>query len=270
MKTTKPSVLMCPPDFFEVTYEINPWMKDTHVNKGLAMKQWRHLHDRLSERAHVQVMQGQPGLPDMVFTANAGAVSPNCVVPSHFMPHERRPEEAHFKSWFRDAGFKVHELADNIGFEGAGDCLADTRGAWYWTGYGFRTEIESHAKLQEWFDAEIVSLKLVDPRFYHVDTCLTPLRGGYLMYYPGAFDSESLNKIHARVPESFRIEVEEHDACTFACNAVNIDERIYVNAVSPELQARLEARGFVIETIDVSEFIKAGGSTKCLVLQLSH
>lgn len=261
---------MCPPDYFDVVYEINPWMTSNHnrVDRQRAMAQWQHLRERLVERAIVETMPPQPGLPDMVFTANAGAASEHCVVPSHFMPLERRPEEKHFKHWFRANGYKVIELEDDIGFEGAGDCLADTRAPRYWVAHGFRTELEAHPRLESWFDAEVVSLRLVDPRFYHLDTCFTPLHGGYLMYYPGAFDDASQAAIRARVPQPYRIEISEHDACQFACNAVNIDERIILNAASRELQQRLNALGFIVETVELSEFIKAGGSAKCLVMHL--
>jgi arginine dihydrolase len=268
MPATRP-ILMCSPDHFDVAYAINPWMSvERRVDRPLAARQWGDLRARLSEHVSVEVIPPQPGLPDMVFTANAGAISDTCVVPSRFVPRERRAEEAHFKAWFRERGFKVSELADDIGFEGAGDCLRDTRGPWFWTGYGFRTEIEAHPLLRSSLDAEIVSLRLIDPRFYHLDTCLVPLEGGYLMYFPAAFDSASRDTIRARVPERYRIEVSEADACSFACNAVNIGERIIVHTVSPQLQHRLEQLGFIVECVDLTEFIKAGGSAKCLTLRL--
>jgi N-dimethylarginine dimethylaminohydrolase len=266
----KARFLMCPPDHFDVVYEINPWMMGQKpVDKALAMSQWEHLRKRISERAIVELMASQPGLPDMVFTANAGAVAPRCVVTSRFVPRERQPEEAHFKTWFRERGLPVMELDDCVGFEGAGDCLADSRGQWYWAAYGFRTQREAHPCLAACFGSEVVSLRLVDERFYHLDTCLSPLRGGYLMYFPGAFDSGSLKAIHARVPARYRIEIDEDDACRFACNAVNIEERIILNAASARVQVQLEQLGFVVEQVDLSEFIKAGGSAKCLVLQLA-
>jgi N-dimethylarginine dimethylaminohydrolase len=169
-------------------------------------------------------MVPQPDLPDLVFTANAGFVCGGKAVPSHFMPHERRPEEPYLEAWFANEGFELRLLPENVGFEGAGDCLIDRSGPWLWTGHGFRTEIEAHALLEQWFDREVVSIRLTDSRFYHIDTCFCPLSDGYLMYHPPAFDYDSRIAIEKRVPSHKRIVVDTEDAGNFACNAVNVDE----------------------------------------------
>ena len=265
-------ILMCPPDYFTVEYVINPWMagSEGHLDEKLAAKQWEDLRDQLAEYADIVTIAPRPDLPDMVFTANAGVVYGNKAVASHFMPMERRPEEAHFKKWFRENGFELLDLDEKIGFEGAGDCLLDRKGPWLWTGYGFRTEIEAHAELQAFFDREVVSIRLVDSRFYHIDTCFCPLTDGFLMYHPPAFDYESRIKIESRIPSHKRIVVDTMDAGNFACNAVNIGDQVFLNKASQPLKARLMLAGFTVHEVELSEFLKAGGSAKCLTLKINE
>ena len=263
---------MCPPKYFSVEYVINPWMagKEGAPDLSLANRQWETLRDSLATVADIVLMDPQPNLPDLVFTANAGVVYGDKAIASHFMPHERRPEEPHLKSWFRENGFELLDLHEKIGFEGAGDCLLDRGGSWLWTGYGFRTEIEAHAEIQAFFDVEVVSIKLTDSRFYHIDTCFCPLTGGFLMYHPPAFDFDSRIAIESRIPSHKRIVVDTEDAGNFACNAVNVGNTIFLNKASDALKSRLLVAGFKVNEIDLSEFLKAGGSAKCLTLKLTE
>ena len=147
-------ILMCPPDYFTVDNAINPWMagNEGQLDRAKAREQWEALAKKVGEFADVVTIAPQPDLPDMVFTANAGAVYGNKAIASHFVPHERRPEEAHFKTWFRDNGYELLDLDEKLGFEGAGDCLIDRGGPWLWTGYGFRTEIEAHPEIEAFFE----------------------------------------------------------------------------------------------------------------------
>jgi N-dimethylarginine dimethylaminohydrolase len=268
----KDKILMCPPDFFTVDYVINPWMAghEGKMSLDLARQQWGNLRDAIARYAEVVTIDPQPDLPDMVFTANAGAVYGNKAVASHFMPHERRPEEAHFKKWFRENGYELLALDEKIGFEGAGDCLHDRGGPWLWTGYGFRTEIEAHAEIQKFFDLEVVSIRLTDERFYHIDTCFCPLTDGFLMYHPPAFDFDSRMAIETRIPPHKRIIVDTIDAGHFACNAVNIGDRVFLHRASDPLKARLMLAGFKVQEVELTEFLKAGGSAKCLTLKLTE
>ena len=266
-------ILMCPPDYFTVDYVINPWMAghESQLDINLAKRQWCELRDAISEYAEVVEIEAVPGLPDMVFTANAGAVYGDKAIASHFIPDERRPEEQHFKQWFRENGFDLLDLDEKIGFEGAGDCLRDRRGPWLWTGYGFRTEIEAHAEIARYFDdLEVISIKLVDSRFYHIDTAFCPLTDGFLMYHPPAFDYDSRIAIESRVPPHKRIIVDTMDAGNFACNAVNVGEMVFLNKASEPLKARLMLAGFTVREVGLSEFLKAGGSAKCLTLKLTE
>ena len=272
MASQRDRILMCPPDFFTVDYVINPWMAghEGQPDVELAKRQWEFLRDAISECADVVTMEPQPSLPDLVFTANAGVVLGNKAIASHFMPMERRPEEPHNKKWFRDNGYELLDLDEKIGFEGAGDCLFDRGGPWLWTGYGFRTEIEAHSEIQAFFDTEVVSIQLTDSRFYHIDTCFCPLAGGFLMYHPPAFDFDSRMAIESRIPPHKRIVVDTADAGNFACNAVNIGDRVFLNKASEPLRARLMLAGFKVTQVDLSEFLKAGGGAKCLTLKLTE
>ena len=270
--TTSDKILMCPPDYFTVDYVINPWMAGHEDSLSLerAGEQWNTLRSTIEQFADVVVMDAQPELPDMVFTANAGVVYGDKAIASHFMPHERRAEEPHFKKWFADNGFELLDLDEKIGFEGAGDCLHDRRGPWLWTGFGFRTEIEAHNEIANFFDKDIVSIRLTDARFYHIDTCFCPLTDGFLMYHPPAFDYDSRMAIESRIPPHKRIVVDTADAGNFACNAVNIGDQVILNKASEPLKARLMLAGFTVHEVELSEFLKAGGSAKCLTLKLTE
>src|SRR4051812_9066057 len=264
--------LMCPPDVYDVNYVINPWMEG-NIHKpshSAATGQWEVLRQRLAERSGIESIKPAPGLPDMVFTANAGVTVGKKVVLSRFLHRERQGEEGHFKEWFKRHDFEVFELPPDLPFEGAGDALLDRGGACLWAGYGFRSELDAHPLLAQWLDIEVVSLRLIDPRFYHLDTCFCPLEGGWLLYYPQAFDAYSIRLIEQRTAADKRIVVGESDAVRFACNAVNIGTRLFTNQVSADLRGRLVEAGFEVFETPLSEFMKSGGAAKCLTLRLTE
>jgi N-dimethylarginine dimethylaminohydrolase len=264
------SILMCPPDHYDVEYVINPWMQDQlgRTDRALARQQWDGLRQILSNGAEIDLMGAEPGLPDMVFTANAGMVRGNVVVLSRFRSHERQGEEPFFRTWFEHHGFSIAPWPKGVFFEGAGDALFDPGRGLIWSGCGFRSDVAAARLLGKTFDCESIPIRLIDPRFYHLDTCLCPLPGGWLMYYPPAFDATSLEKIGQRVPEEKRIAVCEADALQFACNAVELNGCVIMNGASHELHARLRAAGFIPSLTPLSEFLKAGGTAKCLTLKL--
>ncbi len=266
-----PTFLMCPPDLYEVSYVINPWMTgNVHASsKSEAAAQWEQLHAVISRFARVELVQPQPGSPDMVFTANAGLVRHGVVALSRFLHPERQGEEPHFGKWFGDSGLAVREMPRSAPFEGEGDALFEWDGSRLWAGHGVRTLQSSHQRLMDLWGIEVISLRLVNPRFYHLDTCFCPLFGGYVMYFPDAFDVESRAKIEERYPQERRICVDDADALRFACNAINIGRVIILNEVSGRLSRLLEELGFCVVQVPVSEFLKAGGAAKCLVLRLS-
>lgn len=268
----QPTFLMCAPTLYEVNYVINPWM-DGNVHRSSrerAMTQWQDLHSALSQLASVMTVLPQPGCPDMVFTANAGLVRQGVVALSRFLHPERQAEESHFRKWFDDFGLSIRELPQVTSFEGEGDALFDPDGCRLWAGHGVRTAASSHRFLQEAWDVEVIPLRLVDPRFYHLDTCFCPLFDGYLLYFPEAFDEASLARIEQHYAVDKLIRVSQADALRFACNAVNVGRTIVLNRISDGLAEGLQARGFQVVQLSLTEFLKAGGAAKCLVLRLSE
>lgn len=262
--------LMCPPRLYDVNYVINPWMAgNIHTSsRQLAQEQWQRLYEAIAQLAEVALVEPHAGLPDMVFTANAGLERNGSVVLSSFFHRERQGEERYFRSWFEQAGYDVVNISRETPFEGEGDALFAVDGSRLWAGYGPRTLQSSHRYLSAAWGIEVVSLHLIDPRFYHLDTCFAPLESGNVMYYPQAFDETSAKKIEAYYPADKRILVNEDDALRFACNAINVDRTVLLNEVSRELSSQLEARGFHVVQVPLSEFMKAGGAAKCLVMRL--
>jgi ornithine--oxo-acid transaminase len=271
-QTSRQSFLMCAPDLYEVDYVINPWMVgQVHAaSRERAAAQWNGLYSAVSDRADVTLVAPQPGSPDMVFTANAGLAHHRSVALSSFFHPERQGEEPHFREWFERAGYTVLEIPRATPFEGEGDALFATDGSRLWAGSGPRTLAASHQALRDAWKIDVVSLTLIDPRFYHLDTCFAPLDGGFAMYYPEAFDAASLARIEAFYPAEKRILVEEADAVRFACNVVNVDRTLILNRIGSGLRAQLEARGFEVVQLEHSEFMKAGGAAKCLVMKLPN
>jgi len=263
-------ILMCSPEHFEVDYIINPWMENQvgKTNPALAREQWANLRWHLSEETAISLVAPEPGLPDMVFTANAGMVIGKTAIVSRFRTEERRLEEPLFRNWFKQHGFVIAPWPEGVPFEGAGDALLDRARPLIWCGYGLRSGEGAPRLLETIFGRRTVGLRLVDPRFYHLDTCFCPLADGWLLYYPPAFDRDSQEAIATLVPPEKRIGVGENDALLFACNAVDINGRIFMNSASEVLQERLRAAGFRPTLTPLTEFIKAGGAAKCLTLKL--
>jgi ornithine--oxo-acid transaminase len=267
----KPQLLMCRPTLYEVSYVINPWMHGNLGNSSRlrAMRQWEDLYAVLAGFADIHLVEPVAGSPDMVFTANAGLARDGVVAISSFFHEERQGEEEHFRRWFIDCGYEVIDLPRATPFEGEGDALFSADGSRLWVGYGTRTLESSHDALRRLWDVNVTSLRLVDERFYHLDTCFAPLEDGSLLYYPMAFDEASLAKIEAFYPVGKRIVVGESDALSFACNAVNLGKTIVLNCISEELELELRGRGFEVIQVELDEFLKAGGAAKCLVMKLT-
>jgi len=260
--------LMCEPKFFDVCYVINPWMEGNQgkVNKALARQQWQNLHDIVAKRASVSLVEPMAGLPDMVFTANAGLAHSKEVIVSSFLHAERQPEAKHFERYFLSHGYHVHQLQQGTIFEGAGDALFDTHGR-LWIGSGIRSDSHALDEIRAVFDIETVGLELVDPRWYHLDTAFCPLPQGQTIAYERAFSAKSV----ATLDDAFGaniIWVSEQDAKNFACNAISIGQAIIMHKASAELKDALGQRGFEVIETDVSEFLKSGGSCKCLTLEI--
>ena len=266
----KPRFLMCPPEHFGVHYTINPWMQDQigKVNSSTATRQWTEYYDALSCHADIELIDPEPHMPDLVFTANAGLMIDGHFIASRFKHEERRREEPLFREWFETRATRFTPLPKNLFFEGAGDALLQPGGKRLWAGHGFRTDRETHPFLAENMEMDVISLRLTHPSFYHLDTCLCPLLDDHVMYYPAAFDEDSLKLIETQVPPDKRIIVTETDALRFACNAVLVERTLFLNDAGPELIQLLEHKGYTPTIQPVSEFLKAGGGNKCLTLTL--
>jgi len=272
MTSTTQRVLMCPPDYFGVSYVINPWMEGhiASTDSALARRQWEYLRDALAKHAKILLQPPKPGLPDIVFTANAGMVLGNKVIVSRFRNFQRQGEESFDRAWFSENGFEILDWPQDVSFEGAGDALFDRAQALLWVGHGFRSDAKAPALLEKMLGRKVAVINLTDPRFYHLDTCLCPLAGGYLMYFPLAFDERSRALIESLVPEEKRIQVSEEDAFKFCCNAVDLSGHLFLNGASEDLQNRLQKAGFTPMITPLTEFMKAGGAAKCLTLKLDE
>jgi N-dimethylarginine dimethylaminohydrolase len=259
--------LMCAPKHYGIDYEINAWMdRRRPASRRRAAAQWRALHRVVQEELGARVAELTPaaGLPDLVFTANAGLIWGNIAIPSRFRHPERAGEEPIARRWFEEHGFEVLDLPACGAFEGAGDALycAET----LFAGYAFRSDIRSHRALSELTGVPVLSLELVDSRFYHLDTCFCPLDAETALYFPGAFDEYGCRVLAARIPRL--IPICEADAARFGANAVALGRNVVLNAGCDTLNRQLEELGFHPHPVLLDEFIKSGGSAKCLTLDL--
>jgi N-dimethylarginine dimethylaminohydrolase len=263
---TTPRVLMCPPEHYRIDYEINPWMNRlVGTDQAQSEEQWRALHDILVDLgATIERLQAVPGLPDLVFTANAGLIYGRLFVSSRFRHCVRQGETPYFEDWAKMHGFEVVELPPGGYFEGAGDALFC--GETLFAGYRFRSDARSHQWIGDRLGVQVLPLELVDPRFYHLDTCFCPLDEDAAIYYPGAFDDYGRSVLKDRV--GTLIEVSADEATSFSCNAVVVGRTVVLNAETPKLSRALVEAGYSVRPTSLTEFIKAGGSAKCLTLRL--
>ncbi len=262
----KPRILMCRPEHYGIEYEINPWMDvKVKADHDLAIRQWEALK-RIVEDLGVEVELLDPvqGLPDLVFTANAGLVHKNLVILSKFRHGVRQGEEPYFQAWFTSHGFEVETMPLGMIFEGAGDALFC--GEALFAGYRFRSDAKSQQWIGERLGVEALPLELVDPRFYHLDTCFCPLADDAAVYYPGAFDEYGRSVIQTRIKQL--VEVTAEEAKSFSCNAVVVGRTVVLNETAGRLASDLAKIGFDTRPTSLTEFIKAGGSAKCLTLRL--
>lgn len=262
----QPRILMCPPDHYGIEYEINPWMnRSLGAVRELAFRQWKALHMTLVELGvTVELLGPQPALPDLVFTANAGLVFGRTFLSSRFRHEVRARESPFFDTWFAANGFTVEHLPEGMYHEGAGDALfcGDT----LFAGYRTRSDAAAHQWVGQHLGIRVLPLELVNPRFYHLDTCFCPLAPGEAIYFPDAFDAYGQRVLTNQVPKL--IPVREEEAARFGCNAVVVGKTVIHNSRCPQLEADLAAAGYRPVEVELDEFLKAGGSAKCLTLRL--
>ena len=263
-------LLMCPPKFFSVAYDINPWMS-RHVGYSApeAQRQWDRLVETLGVAGDcvVECLEPAADVPDLVFTANAALITGNLAIMSSFRHPQRRKEQGLYRSWLAKAGFATTYLQQTF-FEGAGDALFDRVRPQVYAGYGWRSERGAVTQLQELVGARVIPLLLVDERFYHLDVALCPLTSGHVMVYMDAFSSHAQQLLRSTIEPEYLIEIGIDDALAFACNAVEVGDAVVMHDATRGLRDRLFAAGYRVFCTDLSEFLKAGGSAKCLTLRL--
>jgi N-dimethylarginine dimethylaminohydrolase len=257
--------LMCPPEHFDVRYSINPWMDPGKpVDTGLAMAQWDRLRETYLSLGHqVHLIEPVPGLPDMVFAANGATAIGNQALIARYRYPQRAAEAPAYCAWFVANGYQVVAEPRFIN-EGQGDYLID--GERLLAGTGFRTDRLSHDEAQELYGLPVVSLTLVDPSFYHLDTALSVLRAGQIMYYPEAFSIGSQQVLRRLYPDA--ILATRRDAEAFGLNAVSDGANVVLPQIATGLIEQLRERGYHPIGLDMSELHKSGGAVKCCTLEL--
>ena len=280
--TRSPRLLMCRPRFFAVTYCINPWMNPDvwasggNAFTGRAARQWSALHRAVRDAgAHIDLVEPHPGLPDLVFTANAAVVLDGKALLARFRHPERQREEPVFAASFRVLQARgligaIAEMPQHVPLEGAGDCIFDPRRDLFWIGSGPRSHPAAREVVQEVFGVRCITLPLIDPRFYHLDTAFCVLPCGAVIHYPAAFTAAGLATIRRNVGPTDRIELDRVDAERFAANAVCFGRTLILSSASAALRRRLEERGYTIIATPLDAFQRSGGSACCLTLRLDH
>jgi N-dimethylarginine dimethylaminohydrolase len=256
---------MCPPEHFAVSYAINPWMDpEKPTDAAEAMRQWAGLRQTYLDLGHdVRTIEPVAGLPDMVFAANGGTVIGGTVLGARFRYPQRAREADAYLDWFRDSGYPDVRVPDHVN-EGEGDILFTGRTVL--AGYGFRSDQAAAAELGQVFGWPVVSLRLVDPRFYHLDTALCVLDADTAMYYPAAFDDAARAAIAGQFTEL--IEAKDEDAEVLGLNAVSDGRHVVLPVQARGLAAQLSQRGFTPVGVEASELGKGGGGPKCCTLEL--
>lgn len=260
------TILMCAPKYFDIEYEINPWMHtDNPVQLDLAHKQWQKLYEIYTEHLKwdVQLIEPVEHLPDMVFTANGALLYKGKVAIPHFRQPDRQPETPKFEEWFRSAGY-TELFTPKYDFEGEGDALV-----WndiLFAGYPWRTDKPAHAEVADFLDIKTISLQLADARFYHLDTALTIVDQSTVALYPKAFTKESLHSIHRQVPHV--IEATDEDAVAYGLNAMSNGKSIVIPENAHNLIRNYQEKGLQVYPTPITEFQKSGGGVKCLTLEL--
>jgi len=256
--------VMTPPRFFAVDYAINPWMDTTTpVDAAVALSQWQRLQDIYLQLGHsVDLVAPIPGLPDMVYAANGGLIIDGTALVARFKYAERQPESAAYGAWLQSQGFDP-VYAQHVN-EGQGDLLPV--GDIILAGHGFRTALRAHSEIAGIFNRRVISLELIDPRFYHLDTALTVLDDTTIAYYPPAFSYVSRAHLETLFPEA--IVVDSADAYAFGLNAVSDGRNVVLPAAAVGFAEQLSDAGFEPIGVEMPELLKGGGSVKCCTLEV--
>jgi N-dimethylarginine dimethylaminohydrolase len=259
---------MCPPEHFTVDYAINPWMDTTvPVDTALALIQWNLLRTTLADLGHrMHVLDPVPGLPDMVYAANGAFSVDGMVYGARFRYPQRAGEAVAHRGFYGSAGW-TFASPEHIN-EGEGDFayLSGAYGGLVLAGYGFRTDLAAHAEAQEVLGRPVVSLKLVDPAFYHLDTALAVLDDRHVAYFPGAFSPASQRVLVQLFPDA--VIADRADAEAFGLNLVSDGRHVILNTDAVAMGDKVRAAGYLPVHVELSELKRGGGSVKCAVAEL--
>jgi N-dimethylarginine dimethylaminohydrolase len=259
---------MCPPDYFAVDYAINPWMDTTvAVDAALALKQWQLLRDTLTDLGHtVHVLEAQPGLPDMVYAANGAFSVDGKVYGARFRYPQRDAEAAAHRGFYAPGAWTFAEPAHVNEGEGDFAYLPRAYGGLILAGHGFRTDLAAHAEAQDVLGRPVVSLRLIDPAFYHLDTALGALDDRHVTYFPEAFSPASRRVLRRLFPDA--VIADRADAEAFGLNLVSDGRHVVINAEAAGMAEKVRAAGYVPVPVELSELKRGGGSVKCVVAEL--
>lgn len=260
-------ILLCPPIYFDIEYAINPWMHiEQKVNREKVMREFENLKSTYKKiGADFDELQPTKGLPDQVYTTDMGLPVGKLFIKSNFKYGQRKPEATIGAEYFTSKGYAVYNIPPTVSFEGEGDLIKNNDR--YFMGWGQRTMYEAEEYLHIALQKEVIPLKLKNPSFFHLDTCFAPLNNEVAIYYPKAFSLDSRQTLAKCFKEL--IPIDQKDADAFACNLVILDKHIVIHeGLSPELRNTMESYGFKIHGLDMSEYLKGGGSVKCVSLQI--
>ena len=255
-------VLMCEPTFFDtLDYSINPWMKPGTIDGKKAMSEWHALVKAYeSQGINVEVIEQQKGVPDMVFATDQGIVQDKTVLLSRFWTKERRGEGKYYEEWFRNHGYTIKRLPNDVYLEGNGD-------SYLWNdklfiGVGYRADNETCKTVSKLLAKEVIPLQIIDPKFYHLDVGFFPLNQETVFYYPPAFSEESRGVLQKLV--SNLIEFTEDEANGFCANSVVTDHHVVHQKGNETFKTKLQDLGYTSIEVETGEFMKSGGGAHCL------
>jgi N-dimethylarginine dimethylaminohydrolase len=250
--------VVCRPTFYDIKYQINPWMNFHGFNKNMAIDQWNSFCDRIKEFG-AEVLQVKPreDLPDMTFTSDNGLFlkSENIFVVSNHKHEERSREQWWFHEFFFNRNASIITTAnyfcgsDAVFFE---DTLIG--------GYGFRTDKELYDEIRPLLDKDPIVVKLVNPYFFTLNSCFCPLNNSDYLIYEDAFDEfPSLGR---------KISVPGVEAKNFACSSLVIGNKVLISKNCPITCEKLKEFGYEPVELEMSELMKSGGACKALALEI--
>ncbi len=270
------NALLCPPDSFDVIDVKNAHMKDQigRVNKKKAQAEWQALCEAIiASGRQVQLIEATKGLEDMVFSANPVLVGDTpegkkiCLL-SNMKHPSRKKEVPAYEKWFAARGYAIAKLSrPEWNFEGEGDALWHPNRRLLWGGFGFRTVPEVYKEISELFSTPVVTVQLLDERFYHLDTCLCPLSETETLYCAEAFQPEGVELIHALFTKAFAVPLDEA-AKGFACNALVLGKKVLIQKGNRFTNETLRKWGYQPMELETGEFMKSGGSVFCMKMMV--